>query len=330
MKILVTGGAGMIGSNLVKRLVTEGHNVSVVDNLWRGKVQNLYHHAFPVIDLKKQFFHLDLRDYHNCLHCTRDMDLVIHLADIVAGINFVFDNQRFLYRANILINSNVLEAVLINKVKKYIYIGTACSYPAEKQNQIGAKPLKEEDVYPANPESAYGWSKLMGEYEAELASKESDVSVGILRLHNVYGSPCEITPERSQVIPALCRKAFNYPNEKFVVWGSGTQRRAFLHVTDAVDSIVKTIDKGIGRGPIQIGPGESHSIKEIAELISRVSKKHLTAEYDTKQPEGDKDRVADYSKAKKLLNWKPTISLDTGIKTTYEWIANELEQREIG
>jgi len=330
MNILVTGGAGMIGSNLVKRLVAEGHHVSVADNLWRGKMRNLYHHASPVINLNKQFFRLDLRDYHNCLYCTRGMDLVIHLADIVAGINFVFENQRFLYRANILINSNVLEAALINKVKKYIYIGTACSYPAEKQSQIGAEPLTEADIYPANPESAYGWSKLMGEYETELASKESDVSVGILRLHNVYGSPCEIQPERSQVIPSLCRKAFNYPNEKFVVWGSGTQRRAFLHVTDAIDAIVKTIENGLGMGAIQIGPGKSHSIKEVAELISKVSGKHLAAEFDASRPEGDIDRVADYSKAKRLLNWKPTIPLETGIKTTYEWIASELEQREIG
>ena len=318
----------MIGSNLVIRLVKDGHDVVVVDNLWRGAVDNLIINGAPVIDLEKCFHALDLRDYQNCLSCTKNVDLVIHLADIVAGINFVLSNEGFLFRSNILINSNVLNAVLSNNVEKYIYIGTACSYPLEKQNKLGAKPLIEDDVYPANPESAYGWSKLMGEYEAGLAQKENNLQIGILRLHNVYGAPCELTPERSQVIPALCRKAFNYPREDFIVWGSGLQRRAFLYVGDAIDSIVKMIDDGLGMGAIQIGPAESHSIKEVADLVIKASGKNIEPRFDLDKPEGDKDRVADYSKAKRLLNWTPTTNLDAGIEATYNWVANNLTHRD--
>ena len=142
------------------------------------------------------------------------MDVVIHLADIVAGIGYVFKNQLFLYRANVVMNSNMLNAAIQNKVKKYIYVGTACSYPEEMQAELNPPPFKEEDAYPASPESAYGWSKLMGEYECELAQKEGNIEIGILRLHNVYGPPCEMSPEKSQVIPALCRKAINYPGRR--------------------------------------------------------------------------------------------------------------------
>ena len=245
MKILITGGAGLIGSNVAKRFVELDNEVYVVDNLWRGKKENLIIDDKPIIDLDTNFLEADLRNYDHCLKTCQDMDVVIHLADIVAGINFVFSNELFLYRANVVMNSNMLDAAIQNKVKKYIYVGTACSYPAEMQAKLNMPPLKEEDAYPANPESAYGWSKLMGEYECKLAQKEDAIETGILRLHNVYGPPCEMSPEKSQVIPALCRKAINYPKEEFIVWGTGNQRRAFLYVDDVVDAIVLIINSNL-------------------------------------------------------------------------------------
>ena len=101
-------------------------------------------------------------------------------------------------------------AIIANKVKKYIYAGTACSYPKSKQSIINPPPLKEEDVYPAQPESAYGWSKLMGEYEAELAYNAGSIDIEILRLHNVYGSPSELDPAS---ISLSKRGALNIYNE---------------------------------------------------------------------------------------------------------------------
>ena len=237
MKILITGGAGLIGSNLAKHLKKKNNDVYVVDNLWRGKLENLEENGKFAINLENNFFEKDLTNYSNCLEVTKNIDMVIHLADIVAGINFVFGNELFVFRQNLLINSNILEASINNKVKKFLYVGTACSYPLEKQNTIGSKPLKESDIYPANPESGYGWSKLMGEYELELATKLNKIEGGTIRLHNVYGPPCEISEEKSQVIPALIRKLLL--NEEFIVWGSGKQRRAFLYVDDVIDGISK-------------------------------------------------------------------------------------------
>ena len=325
VKILVTGGAGLIGSNVVKRFVNLGHEVFVADNLWRGRMENLQENGRPVIDLDSRFHQVDLREYGNCVAVSKDIDLVIHLADIVAGINFVFANELFLYRANIVMNSNMLDAAIKNNVKKYIYVGTACSYPEEMQSKLNPPPFIEEDAYPANPESSYGWSKLMGEYECDLAQQAGAIETGILRLHNVYGPPCEMSPEKSQVIPALCRKAINYPKEEFIVWGTGNQRRAFLYVDDVVDAIMSVLDKGLNRGVIQIGPGESHSIADIAKRIIHLSGKEIDIQFDPSKPEGDKDRMADSSKAMKILGWQQKVSLEEGLRHTYNWASDYLK-----
>ena len=320
MRVLVTGGAGLIGSNLVHRLIGQGIETIVVDNLWRGKEENLMDKGVPILDFDQEFFKYDLTNYKSCLELTRGIDVVIHLADVVAGIKFVFSNQLFVYRNNIMINSNMLNAAIEHNVHKYIYVGTACSYPMDKQNVLDLPPLVEEDAYPANPESAYGWSKLMGEYECELAQKESKIETAVLRLHNVYGPRCDTRPETSQVIPALCKKAIDYPQQEFVVWGSGTQKRAFLYVDDVVDAITMAIESGMGMGVIQIGPSKSHSISDIASRIVKLSAKDIEIKYDLSRPEGDKDRSADCAKAKEILGWQQRVLLEEGLKKTYQWL----------
>ena len=325
-KILVTGGAGLIGSNVVKRLVKYNYDVYVVDNLWRGKIENLYLDGKEIIQLSTKFFQCDLREINNCLKVSIGMDVVIHLADVVAGINYVFSNELDLFRSNVLINSNMLYAAINNRAKEYIYVGTACSYPEHMQSELNSPSLKEEDAYPAQPESSYGWSKLMGEYECELAMKEDKIETGILRLHNVYGPPCELSHEKSQVIPALCRKSINHPEEEFIVWGSGNQRRAFIYVDDVVDAILAMEEKGMNKGVIQIGPGESHSISDIAQRIVQLSGKGIEIKYDNTRPEGDKDRTADSSKAHEILGWEQKISLQNGLERTYEWVSDYMKK----
>ena len=324
-KILVTGGAGMIGSNLVKRLVEKGLDVFVADNLWRGKKEYLFADETSMVVPEKNFFQVDLRDYANCLKVTKKMDIVIHLADVVAGINYVFANENSLYRSNILINTNTLNACISNKVKKYIYAGTACSYPKSKQATANPPPFLEEDVYPAEPESAYGWSKLMGEYEAELACNSGLIDIEILRLHNVYGSPAELDPSKSQVIPALCRKSIDKSNKELLVWGSGRQKRAFVHVDDVVDGFIKAINKTSQyNGVIQLGPDYSTSIAEIAKRIVLLSGKNIDIKFDKSKPEGDFDRMANNSRAKRILNWSPKITLDEGLKKVFRWCQKKL------
>jgi len=319
--ILVTGGAGMIGSNLVKRLVALGHRVSVVDNLWRGRKEYLMEGGRYVIDMDREFHEIDLAAPRSLDPFLGDVDYVYHLAEIVAGIGYVFSNQGEVFNQNILINTNTAASVRRSRVKGYVYVGTACSFPADKQTGVDAPPLREEDQFPACPESAYGWSKLMGEYEAFLMEQETGIPVSVLVLHNVYGTPCDFSSERGQVIPSLVRKALRYPHEPFEVWGSGSQGRAFVHVDDVVDALVSTLEHGLGRGVIQVGPDVCTSIREIAEMVVAISGKDIEVAYDLTKPEGDRGRCADYSKAVEVLGWRPRVAHLDGLRQLYDWIA---------
>lgn len=319
----------MIGSNLVKRLVKEGGwDVYVVDNLWRGKVEYLNdENGNPVIDLDTHFYKKDLAVYEDAAEVVGKTDYIVHLADIVAGIDYVFKNQGELFRINNLINSNLFDCCRKagkEKIKGLIYVGTVCSFPLTRQNTLNPEPLREEELFPALPESAYGWSKLMGQLEIGYLEQETGIPCCTLMFHNVYGTPTDYG-ERSQVIPALMRKAINYPAEKMSVWGSGEQGRAFIHVNDIVEALVLALEKGWGQGYIQIGPSHCTSIKEIAEKIVEISGKDMVPEYDRTKPEGDKARCADYSKAKRVLGWEPTVSLEDGLKESYEWIEKQIK-----
>lgn len=319
-KILVTGGCGMIGSNLVKKLVSIGHEVTVVDNLWRGKIDYLKDSSGNfVICMENNFLNLDLRQSGVLDEHLVGIDVVFHLADIVAGIGYIFQNQGDVFRDNILINTNTISSIRKSNVKKYVYVGTACSFPKERQYGIDAPPLIETDQYPANPESAYGWSKLMGEYEAFLMEEETGIEVSVLSLHNVYGVPCETDESTSQVIPALIMKAINYPDNEFKVWGTGEQGRAFVHVSDVVNALVATKDYGMGKGLIQIGPSVCTTIREIAEAVVKISRKPIKIKYDSDKPEGDRGRCCNYSKAYEILKWSPKIGINDGLEELYNW-----------
>ena len=328
-KILVTGGCGMIGSNLVKRLVKDGYDVYVMDNLWRGKLEYLNNeYGQPVIDIDSHFFNVDISKGYEVDSVVFHMDYVIHLADIVAGIDYVFGNQGELFRQNNLINSHLFNSVRKagkKHIKGLIYVGTACSFPLTRQNSLDVIPLKEEELFPAMPESAYGWSKLMGQLEIGYLEKETGIPCCTLMFHNVYGSPCDFG-ERSQVIPALIRKAINYPKEDFIVWGSGMQGRAFIHVNDVVDALCLALKKGWGHGWIQIGPSKCTSIKEIAETIIKISEKKIIPFYDTTKPEGDKARSADWNKARTILGWEPKVNLEDGLREQYMWIEKQINK----
>jgi GDP-D-mannose 3',5'-epimerase len=324
-RVLVTGGAGMIGANLVKRLAADpAVTVIVADNLWRGRKEYLVEDGVPVISFDEQFKLADLRNHAECLEVMAGIDEVYHLADIVAGINYVFAHQSSLFRDNLLINSSVLAAAATAGVSRLVYVGTACSYPQKMQYGVDAPPLAENDIYPADPESAYGWSKLMGEYETLLLGRETKVKTGVLRLHNVYGSPCDFSPERSQVIPSLVRKAVRHPEEAFDVWGSGEQGRSFIHVDDVVDALLLMMQRGLGPDPIQVGSETCTTIREIAESVVAASGRDIQIHYDTSRPEGDRGRCANCQRARERLGWTQKVSLEEGIRRTYRWVAAQL------
>jgi GDP-D-mannose 3',5'-epimerase len=318
----------MIGSHLVKRLVSIDCEVSVVDNLWRGKIENLRDEQGRfAIDIDRAFYRLDLSTPGILDDIVGDFDYVFHLADVVAGIGYVFKNEGFVFRQNILINSNVIASIRTQaSLKGFLYVGTACSFPAARQTGLAAAPLKEQDQYPAAPESGYGWSKLMGEYEALLMERETGIPVAVVVLHNVYGAPCDVDERTSQVIPALVRKAICFPSEPFVVWGSGNQGRAFVYITDVINGLVSAMQRGLGQGPIQLGPDKCTSIQEVAETVVRISGKDIEILFDRSRPEGDGGRCADFAKARELLGWAPRVRLDVGLADVYRWVHGQLHK----
>lgn len=325
LKIIITGGCGFIGSNLVKKLCKYDNNrIIVIDNLWRGNKK--YISNIPNVEIITE----DLSDKQISLNYIKNADVVYHLAEIVSGVEFAFNNEYYIFQKNIIINSNVLNACIENKIPNYIYVGSACSYPKIKQNNKGFNYFKEEDTFPLDPETSYGMSKYLGEYEALLAMKEKKINVGILRLHNIYGNFCSLDIERMQVIPSLIYRIIknNNKNETLKVWGSGNQYRDFLHVDDVVNGLELIYLKGMNKGPIQIGSGYPTTIKELAFIISKINEEKnnikTNIEFDTNRMEGDFGRISINDKSNKILNWKSTINIKEGVEKTFEWINNEL------
>lgn len=317
--ILITGGCGFIGTNLIMHLSNRDDvNIIVIDNLWRGTKKYLKN--FKNVTIIEE----DLTDFNVCLKYIINVDIVYHLAEIVSGVDFAFNNQSFIFRQNILINSNVLNACVENNIKKYIYVGTACSYPKKNQHRKGLNYFKEEDIHPLTPETSYGMSKYLGEYEAELISKENSIDIGILRLHNVYGPYCSYDDETSQVIPSLIKKSLN--TEKYLeVWGSGNQYRDFIYVDDVIRALLLTEEKGMNKGVIQIGTGKATTINKLSEILIKLNKdKNIKIKYDLNKPQGDFGRLAIIDKAKKILDWKPEISIEIGIEKVYNFMKKEI------
>jgi len=166
----------------------------------------------------------------------------------------------------------------------------------------------------------------MGEYETELYSNDNIMNTGILRLNNVYGPNSDLSKERSQVIPSLIRKAIKNPNEKFVVWGNGEQSRDFIFVSDVVEALLAILEKGLNKGPIQVGNETKTKISQIAEMICKISGKDISIEYDASRLVGDFARSSDITRAKEILNWTPKTSLEDGLSKTYEWAENFLKE----
>lgn len=327
-KICVTGGAGMIGSRLVKELVNQQFDVVVIDNLWRGKLSFL--EEVEGFNLQKAFHNIDLSKIENrdaVIDVLKGCDAVIHLADIVAGIGYVFANQYEIFKINNEINSITFSACEAAGIRRVIYAGTACSFPKDLQLSL-TSVLKEDMLFPSEPESAYGWSKLMGTLELGYLAEKSGMYVTTLMLHNVYGPNCDIDPKRSQVIPSLIRRVNELnTGEDLVVWGSGKQGRAFLHVDDVVSGFMAAIDKQNLPPIIQLGPNYCTSIHELATiLIEKTFKKDVGIAFDITKPEGDIGRCADYSLAKEVLGWEPKITMEAGLKLTADWVKQEMDK----
>ena len=309
--IFITGTAGMIGSNIARELLKTGEKIVGIDNLWRGTKNNMN----TLLSYKNfTFRHADIISDRDCFFDMTSDSVLIHTADIVAGIGYVFSNEWSVFQKNVLINTQIARLIHERKPKQFIYLGTACSYPQKLQRSVDNSALSENLKFPADPESGYGWSKLVGEIEFRLAVKEIPTRLTVLDLHNVYGWPCIYKDSTAQVIPSLIYKAINSQDRKLSVWGNGKQGRAFVHVSDVVSAVLSTLNYTGDFSAFMIGPDFCTTIEEVSNLIiSHPSILIDQIEYDLTKPTGDIGRFADARLAKVELGWSPVVDFKHGL-----------------
>jgi nucleoside-diphosphate-sugar epimerase len=314
-KILVTGGGGFIGSHVARYLYSLGHYVRVVDIKFDDYIQERYY---------SERLKLDLRIWENCLLATKDMDYVYHFAANMGGIGFITRVGAEIMHDNVLMDTYILEASRQNKVKRFLYSSSACIYPAYKQASPDVKGLKEEDAYPAEPDSFYGWEKLYMEKMCEAYQKDYGMDIRIVRYHNIYGPEGTYKGGREKAPAALCRKVAEASNPgEITIWGDGKQTRSFCYIDDAVRGTVMLMESGYDK-PINIGSDELVTIDELADIIIRISGKKITKKYDLSAPQGVRGRNADITLARKVLGWEPQVSLEDGLARTYKWIEQQI------
>ena len=315
-RVLVTGGAGFIGSHLVKKLLDLGNEVIVADNFSRGRIENI-RDCLNEITLHR----VDLTKIENCIMVTRDVEYVFHLAAPVGGIHYIKGENVENLTPAVLMNINMLEASRINDVERFLFTSSACVY-VEKSPELNI--FKEEDAYPANPATTYGWAKILGEIACKSYYEDYGIKCSVVRIFNAYGENENLDPKWSHVIPSLIRKAILYPKEGFSIFGDGKQERAFLYVGDCVEGLIRAMEKIENANPINLGSEEVISIGELAKKIVSLSGKNIKIEYDFSGPKGTYKYCADTTKMKKTLEWKPRVSLDEGLRRTFKWAEKEL------
>lgn len=310
-KVLVTGGAGFIGSHLVERLVAEGAKVRVVDNLENSSLENL-----AKVKDRIEFIQKDFCLLKDCLEASRNQEIVLNLAAKVGGIEFNQKHPGTMFRGNILISTHMLEAARLNNVKKFLVVSSACVYP-----RYCTIPTPEEEGFKDVPESTnegYGWAKRMTEVQARAYSQEFGMKIAIVRPYNTYGPRDHFDPEKSHVIPALIKRVFD-GEDPLTVWGDGEQSRAFLYVEDLVEGMLKTIEVYPACDPVNLGTVEEIKIKDLVKMIIKLSGKNPRVHFDTSKPSGQPRRNCDNRKAKEKIGFEAKISLREGLEKTIAW-----------
>jgi nucleoside-diphosphate-sugar epimerase len=312
-RVLVTGAGGFIGHHLVSSLKNKGYWVRGVD---------IKYPEFSSIDAD-EFELLDLRRWDNCLQATRGIDEVYALAADMGGMGFISCHHSEILHNNSLINLHTLEAARINDVKRYLYTSSACIYPEYKQTDVNVTPLKEEDAYPAQPQDAYGWEKLVTEHLCTHYYEDYGLNVHIVRFHNIFGPLGTWIGGREKAPAALCRKiavAKMIKKPTIELWGDGKQTRSFCYIDDCVNGLFKLMQTDYHE-PLNLGQDRMVSINELAEIIADIAKYKIKIKH-IKGPQGVRGRNSDNTRLKQILKWEPEISLETGLEKTYRWIEN--------
>lgn len=296
--ILVTGGNGFLGS-------------AVVNEIKKKRPSKI------IIPSSKD---CDLRIQENCKSIIKDIDIVFHLAAHVGGIGLNREKPGELFYDNLMMGVQLLHEAKEANVKKFISLGTVCSYP-----KYATIPFTENSIWEGFPEETnapYGLAKKMLLVQSESYKKQYDFNSIVVIPTNLYGPNDNFNPESSHVIPALILKFFLAVKNKIpevVVWGDGTPTRDFIFASDAAKGIVMAAEKYEDNLPLNLSSSEEISIKELVKIISDELNFQGKIVWDKTKPNGQPRRCVSYERAKKTIGFEPQTKINDGIKSTIKW-----------
>ena len=298
--VLVTGGAGFLGSFIIEKLTSE-----------------------KAVDLKRicapRSNEMDLRKWENCVKAVKGKDIIIHLAARVGGIGFNKEYPATLFYDNAIMGIQLMEAARQEGVPKLVVIGTVCAYP--KYTPV---PFREEDLwngYPEETNAPYGVAKKALLVQAQAYRQQYGLNAIYLLPVNLFGPRDNFDPERSHVIPALIKKMVDAKESRkdVVVWGTGKASREFLYVEDAAEGIILATEEYDKPDPVNLGSGKEITIKELVNLVAELTEYKGKILWDTSKPDGQPRRCLDTSKARKEFGFEATTDFKEGLKKTVDW-----------
>ena len=310
-RVVVTGAGGFIGHHLVTHLKRRGAWVRGVD---------LKAPEFGATDAD-EFLVRDLRRWEACLEATADADDVYALAADMGGMGFISSHHAEILHNNLLISTHTMEAARQNRVSRYLYTSSACVYPEYLQTSTDVQPLKEEDAYPAQPQDAYGWEKLVTERLCLHYRDDYGLDTRIVRFHNIFGPLGTWRGGREKAPAAMCRKvaiAKLTGTHQIDIWGDGEQTRSFCYIDDCVAGLDRLMESS-HRDPINLGQDRLISINELADMVAQAAGISVTRRH-VPGPQGVRGRNSNNDRLRQVLEWEPHISLEEGMARTYEWI----------
>ena len=318
--VLVTGGADFIGSHLVDKLVTLGSNVTVVDDLSSGKLENLSISRSKAKFIKKDLEYIDRDEIRSIF---RDQNIIFHLAAVHGGRGYI-QNHPADVCSNLSIDHHVFEAAADggSSVENLVFASTACVYPPSMQDKLGTNyKLMESDSDPAklgghmSADIEYGWGKLMSEMQLNAFIKQYGMKGCPVRFVTAYGPRENETHAIIALIYKVMRKM-----DPYRIWGDGQQERDFTYVQDIVDGTILAAERIFDGTPINLGTGQKHRLIDVAKTIFNIVEWQPTSiKLEPFMPVGPLSRALDNKRAKELLGWQPRFSLEEGLRRTIEW-----------